>query len=144
VIFDESHINNHTRIQSGRGVIYYPKCSEGILAAIKASQIMKHQAVEDVIYDCQFDKDGITILTTSPIGETVRPNLFPFSAASFEQSGSPDNSRPEKKFYRRESCGHSSSSFSSSLSSPSMSSLQSSSFSPSTFALRSSSFDAFL
>jgi hypothetical protein len=86
VAFEESHINNHTRVQSGRGVVHYPNCPEGFSAAVKVSQIVQHIAIEDVIYDCQFGKDVIPFFSGTQRHESFCPsvgsparNAIPFS-----------------------------------------------------------------
>jgi hypothetical protein len=159
VVFEESHINNQSKVQSGRGLIFYPNNYLGIQASIEISKVLKCVVVDQVIYNCSLPPSNLKTTNKTEYGPSVthisrsciphHPSALLATSLTRKSSSVAPNPSFHRKKYSDYPLDHYNLSLSSS-SSPTFSSskfpsLQSSPFSSSSYTTRlsSSSFETF-
>jgi hypothetical protein len=66
VVFEESHVSNQSRVQSGRGLLFYPNNAQGIRAAKEVAEVMKYFVIDQVIYNCHLTPDDMCVINRTP------------------------------------------------------------------------------
>jgi hypothetical protein len=157
VLFEESHISNQSKVQSGRGLIFYPNNVQGIRAAKEVAEVMKYFVIDQVIYNCHLTPDEMRVINRTPaVGRSTvsRSSCIPprrpstSVAASLRQVASLSvpsfHTKNQLANHSEGYCYPLTTSFASTFSSSPVSSLPSSPFSTYSYGARfsASSFDA--